>query len=87
MAATRATPIERVQTPAHPPFPALHAQAAAAGGAGAQRDLGSARMHLRGLIKQAQDRYEEELEFKQLQALLAEVEAAQATLAAAAAGQ
>lgn len=41
-------------------------------------------MHLRGLTKQAQDRYEGEPEFKQLQELLAEVEAAQAALAAAA---
>lgn len=69
-----------MQTPASPAPPC--AQAAAAGGAGAQRDLGSARMHLRGLTKQAQDRYEGEPEFKQLQELLAEVEAAQAAAAA-----
>ncbi|EFN57654.1 hypothetical protein CHLNCDRAFT_142791 [Chlorella variabilis] len=41
---------------------------------GVQRDLSSARLHLRGLIKQAQERYEEEPAFKELQQLLAQVE-------------
>ncbi|KAL4859782.1 Tetratricopeptide repeat protein 27 [Chlorella vulgaris] len=51
-------------------------RAAAAGGTGAQRDLSSARLHLRGLIKQAYERYEEEPAYVQLQELLAEVERA-----------
>jgi hypothetical protein len=51
-------------------------QAAAAGSTGAQRDLSSARLHLRGLIKQAYERYEEEPAYVQLQELLAEVERA-----------
>ncbi len=49
-------------------------QAAEGGGAAAQRDLSSARLHLRGLIKQAADRYEDETAYKQLQEMLAEVE-------------
>lgn len=58
-------------------------QAAAAGGAGAQRDVSSARLHLRGLLKQAVERYDERPAYGELQALLAEVEAAQARLSAA----
>lgn len=53
-------------------------QAAQAGGAGALRDLSAARMHLRGLLKQAQERYEEQAAYKELQQLLEEVEGAQA---------
>lgn len=49
-------------------------QAAEDGGAGAQRDLSSARLHLRGLTKQAADRYEEQPAYKQLQEMLGEVE-------------
>ena len=49
-------------------------QAAEGGGTAAQRDLSSARLHLRGLIKQAADRYDEETAYKQLQEMLAEVE-------------
>ena len=69
---------------AHAELAASHAatccpplQAAEAGGAGAQRDLSSARMHLRGLLKQAQDRYGDEPAFTQLQELLQQVEEAQ----------
>lgn len=56
-------------------------QAAEAGGAGAQRDVSSARLHLRGLLKQAQERYGEIQPYRQLQDLLAKVEAAQEQLA------
>lgn len=49
-------------------------QMAEADAVGVQRDLSSARLHLRGLIKQAQERYEEEPAFKELQQLLAQVE-------------
>ena len=52
-------------------------QAAEGGGTAAQRDLSSARLHLRGLIKQAADRYEDETAYKQLQDALAEVEGRQ----------
>ncbi|KAL4448097.1 hypothetical protein ABPG75_005316 [Micractinium tetrahymenae] len=59
-----------------------HLQAAEAGGAGAQRDVSSARLHLRGLLKQAQERYGETQHYRQLQELLAKVEAAQERLVA-----
>ena len=49
-------------------------QAAQAGGSDAQRELSSARLHLRGLIKQSQERYEEHEAFQQLQQLLQSVE-------------
>lgn len=49
-------------------------QAAQAGGGGGQRELSSARLHLRSLTKQAQQRYEEHASFEQLQKLLQQVE-------------
>ena len=58
----------------HPYPPTFDLQAAVAGGSGAQRELSSARLHLRGLIKQSQERYEDHEAFQQLQQLLQSVE-------------
>lgn len=63
--------------------PSCGAQAAEACGTGAQRDVASARLHLRGLLKQAKERYGETQPYRQLQDLLEQVEAAQERLAAA----
>ncbi|PSC75849.1 tetratricopeptide repeat 27-like protein [Micractinium conductrix] len=62
-------------------------QAAAAGGAGAPRELSSARMHLRGLLKQAAEQYEETGAYKRLQELAARVDAAQQAASQAAVQQ
>jgi hypothetical protein len=57
----------------------------AASGQGGARDLAAARMHLRGVIRQAEGAFGEAELFGQLRARLAEVEAAEAAAKAAAA--
>eukprot|EP00887_Chlorella_sp_A99_P004614 scaffold4.g4614.t1 len=56
----------------------LKAAAAAGAAGGGGRDLSAARMHLRGLLKQAAERYEGQPLYARLQEQLEEVEAAQA---------
>lgn len=51
--------------------------ASAAAGAGGARDLAAGRMHLRGLLKQCEDAFKGQSEYKQLQELLEQVVAAE----------
>ena len=50
------------------------------GGRGGRRELSAARMHLRGLLKQAAQRWEDHVLYKELQEQLALVERGQAAL-------
>eukprot|EP00878_Enallax_costatus_P015631 GHUV01016375.1.p1 GENE.GHUV01016375.1~~GHUV01016375.1.p1 ORF type:complete len:216 (+),score=96.67 GHUV01016375.1:87-650(+) len=57
--------------------------ASADAGQGGLRDLSSARMHLRGVLKQCEDSFEGSEQYKEMQALLQEVSEAEAAALAA----